>query len=215
MSAKAFVNFYAILLTRCSSAFDPAPAADGVCGHGITHRAQGGGPPNPSLASGTHVQIYRRRMSTDEPNADGWVPQACTLPTAERSLRAAEFDYLFAAALHDLQRLDLARLRLTLRGSPGLEATARDLAARESECCSFFSFTVERHGEDVVVDVQVPEAHVEVLDGFTLDEVAALLVAGTHRHGRKPVTGLQAQAAAKLAEIEQKITDPQVIGNMR
>jgi MerR family mercuric resistance operon transcriptional regulator len=47
--------------------------------------------------------------------------------------------------------------------------------------------------------------------GFTLDEVADLLDAGRHRHGRRPDTGLQARAAAKLAEVEAKIADLQSI----
>jgi MerR family mercuric resistance operon transcriptional regulator len=46
--------------------------------------------------------------------------------------------------------------------------------------------------------------------GFTLDEVASLLDAGRHRHGH-PETGLRARAQAKLAEVEAKITDLQVI----
>src|SRR5215218_957119 len=41
--------------------------------------------------------------------------------------------------------------------------------------------------------------------GFTLDEVADLLEAGQHRHGRHPDAGLQARARAKLAEVEAKI----------
>ena len=47
--------------------------------------------------------------------------------------------------------------------------------------------------------------------GFTLDEVADLLDAGRHRHGLRPDTGLQARAAAKLAEVEAKIADLQSI----
>ena len=43
--------------------------------------------------------------------------------------------------------------------------------------------------------------------GFTLAEVADLLETGSHHHGRRPDAGLQARAAAKLAEVEQKITD--------
>jgi DNA-binding transcriptional MerR regulator len=43
--------------------------------------------------------------------------------------------------------------------------------------------------------------------GFTLDEVEDLLAAGAHSHGRRPDHGLQARAASKLAEVEQKITD--------
>lgn len=46
--------------------------------------------------------------------------------------------------------------------------------------------------------------------GFTLDEVAELLEAGRHHHGRGP-SGLQARTEAKLAEVEQKIADLQVI----
>ena len=47
--------------------------------------------------------------------------------------------------------------------------------------------------------------------GFTLAEVADLLETGTHHHGRRVDAGLQARAAAKLAEVEQKITDLTVI----
>ncbi|GIJ08513.1 MerR family transcriptional regulator [Micromonospora andamanensis] len=47
--------------------------------------------------------------------------------------------------------------------------------------------------------------------GFTLNEVADLLDAGRHRHGRRPDSGLQARARDKLAEIEQKLTDLTVI----
>ena len=47
--------------------------------------------------------------------------------------------------------------------------------------------------------------------GFTLAEVADLLETGTHHHGRRVDAGLQARAAAKLAEVEQKITDLAVI----
>jgi MerR family mercuric resistance operon transcriptional regulator len=51
--------------------------------------------------------------------------------------------------------------------------------------------------------------------GFTLDEVAGLLEAGRHPH-RRADAGLQARAQAKLAEVEAKIADLQVIaGNLR
>jgi DNA-binding transcriptional MerR regulator len=46
--------------------------------------------------------------------------------------------------------------------------------------------------------------------GFTLDDVAELLEAGQHRHGRV-AEGLQARAAAKLAEVEAKIADLAII----
>ncbi|AEV83015.1 MerR family transcriptional regulator [Actinoplanes sp. SE50] len=51
--------------------------------------------------------------------------------------------------------------------------------------------------------------------GFTLDEVAELLAAGRHRHGR-PDAGLQERAKAKLAEVQAKIADLEVIaGTLR
>jgi DNA-binding transcriptional MerR regulator len=46
--------------------------------------------------------------------------------------------------------------------------------------------------------------------GFSLDEVADLLQIGRHRHGHAD-TGLQAHAAAKIAEIDARIDDLQVI----
>ena len=50
--------------------------------------------------------------------------------------------------------------------------------------------------------------------GFTLDEVAGLLDAGRHRHGQRRQPGLQARARAKLAKVEAKIADLQVIAAM-
>ncbi|MFI6077823.1 MerR family transcriptional regulator [Actinoplanes sp. NPDC051343] len=51
--------------------------------------------------------------------------------------------------------------------------------------------------------------------GFTLEEVADLLEAGRRRH-RRADAGLQARARAKLAEVEAKIADLQIIaGNLR
>ena len=46
--------------------------------------------------------------------------------------------------------------------------------------------------------------------GFTLDEVADLLQTGRHRHGMVDA-GLQAQAAAKIAEIDARMDDLRVI----
>ena len=45
--------------------------------------------------------------------------------------------------------------------------------------------------------------------GFTLDEVAELLEAGRHHHGAR--AGLQSRTEAKLAEVDQKIADLEVI----
>ncbi len=60
------------------------------------------------------------------------------------------------------------------------------------------------YGEEAVTVVRVIKAAQRL--GFTLEEVAELLETGRHHHGR-PVPGLQERAAAKLAEIDVKITD--------
>jgi hypothetical protein len=93
--------------------------------------------------------------------ADDWARDACTLPTAERPLRVAEFDELFAFVSHAERRgpqlLDLVLPR-------DVETDARNLADRESECCSFFTFEFEQAGNDVVMHISAPPEQIEVLD---------------------------------------------------
>jgi hypothetical protein len=95
-----------------------------------------------------------------------WVPEACTLPTAERLPRRAEFDDLFASAT-DVERRGPRWLRITLAGDQDLAQRVRDLAARESACCAFFTFTVTPEPpERVVFDIEVPAGQVDVLDAL-------------------------------------------------
>jgi hypothetical protein len=95
------------------------------------------------------------------------LPEACTLPTAERPFRLAEFDDLFATAVRRIDPVSASHVRLHLTGPAGLTARVRDLAARETECCSFFVFTTTEEpagdGEAVLLDIEVPAAHAEVL----------------------------------------------------
>ncbi|MGP4087143.1 MerR family transcriptional regulator [Streptomyces sp. KR55] len=60
------------------------------------------------------------------------------------------------------------------------------------------------YGQEAVTMLRMIKAAQRL--GFTLDEVAELLEAGRHRHGR-PIAGLQQRAAAKLAEVDAKIAD--------
>ena len=92
---------------------------------------------------------------------DTWAPQACTLPLAERPLRQAEFGSLFGAALRGVRRIDPVHLRLIL--DPAFEQPTRDLTEREVACCSFFTFTFERSGDELRLDIQVPAAQAAVL----------------------------------------------------
>lgn len=115
------------------------------------------------------------RGAADRSAELAWAPQACTLPSVEQPMRIAEFDALFASSLRDVQRLAPTRLRLLL--DQRAEEAARDLTARESECCSFFTFTVTPASDDVLVDVEVPAAHVAVLDALAVRAAAQAEIA--------------------------------------
>ncbi|APA96866.1 hypothetical protein NS506_02806 [Nocardia seriolae] len=99
-----------------------------------------------------------------EPIHVEWVPDACTLPTAEQPLRVAEFEQLFTGAVLRHSRPGPTELALVLRAAA--EARARDLAAREVECCSFFRFAFEPAGDEVAMRIEVPEDRAEVLDAL-------------------------------------------------
>ncbi len=88
------------------------------------------------------------------------IPETCTLPTADRPLRLAEFDALFAGSVRSVEHRTPthARLRLARPAS-----AVRDLAARESECCSFFAFTVSQADDETILDIEVPARYSDVL----------------------------------------------------
>jgi hypothetical protein len=107
---------------------------------------------------------------------DDWVAvDACTLPTAERPLRVAEFDALFAANVTDVRRRGSTGVRLALVGPQGLRERVQDLAHRETECCSFFTFSLSAsdlgdrdstEAERLSLDVDVPTERTDVLDAL-------------------------------------------------
>lgn len=103
-----------------------------------------------------------------------WVPvDACTMPAVEQPLRMAEFDALFAETATEVNRVSPTQGRLLLVGATGLVDRVRDLADRESGCCSFFTFIVtpvevpgsaSQDGPITVhLDVSVPGSRSEVL----------------------------------------------------
>ncbi|WP_136709265.1 hypothetical protein [Agromyces sp. H66] len=100
-------------------------------------------------------------MSTETLN---WVPSSCTLPTVERPLREREFERLFASELRDVTRTSAtsAEFALTSRSV----AAARDLAGRETSCCSFFTFDIRDDGVEAVMSIAVPPAHTAVLEAI-------------------------------------------------
>ncbi len=92
------------------------------------------------------------------------MPDSCTLPTVEQPVRLAEFDRFFAEAVRAVRRPDPARLELVV--DPAAEPVTRDLAARESSCCSVFTFDFDSSEAGLVMGVGVPAAYAEVLDAL-------------------------------------------------
>ncbi|MFG2867053.1 hypothetical protein [Streptomyces sp. NPDC048338] len=76
------------------------------------------------------------------------VPRSCALPGEEQPPRLAEWDALFAARLTVVSRPGPLLLHLDLYGGPGVGDRVRDLVARESACCSFFTFTLTEDRSD-------------------------------------------------------------------
>ncbi|BBX32672.1 hypothetical protein MMAGJ_19540 [Mycolicibacterium mageritense] len=79
-------------------------------------------------------------------------------------MRVAEFDGLFGQSVLRSVRVSATRLDLVLAADA--EAAARDLAAREVGCCSFFRFDFDTAGSDVVISIGVPPSHTDVLDAL-------------------------------------------------
>lgn len=92
------------------------------------------------------------------------VSDACTLPTAAQPVRLGEIDDLLRTAVRSSERRGSTLLRLDL--APDVAATVADLLVRESACCGFFTFTLTMTSGSLTLDVGVPPAHADVLDGL-------------------------------------------------
>ncbi|MET9829460.1 hypothetical protein ABZ078_09140 [Streptomyces sp. NPDC006385] len=109
-----------------------------------------------------------------------WVPQSCALPTEKQPLRIAEWDALFSEHLTALSYPAARRVRLELSAASGVEDGVRDLAGRESGCCSFFTFTVTADADAVRLDIAVDPVHQPVLDALA-ERAAGLAGLGEQR----------------------------------
>lgn len=105
---------------------------------------------------------------------DDWVPAACTLPTTEQPLRRAEFDDLFAQDVISLSHLSSLEVRFELRAEPEVAARAAKLAAKETGCCSFFSFGLTITDSTVAMTVSTQPAHEPVLAALSARAQAKL-----------------------------------------
>lgn len=101
------------------------------------------------------------------------IPSACTLPTAERPIRLKEFGELLASSSRRGERLSATSLTLYLAGEAGLEQSVRELAARESDCCSFFAFEISADQADVIMTITVPPQHSGILDSLEAKTVGS------------------------------------------
>ena len=93
----------------------------------------------------------------------------CDMSSARDSAqeRLAEYVRLFDAAFISRERT-ADGVRWRLRADPGIEAWARDLAARENACCAFMTNTVTLAGEHLLWDASTIDDPVArgVLDLF-------------------------------------------------
>lgn len=92
----------------------------------------------------------------------GGEPIACSLDGRGQAARAAEFRSAFA----DLLRTEMLAdgFRWVFAAKAGLEATLRDLAAREHDCCRFFDFRVFPQEGTIVWEAKASPAGRAVLD---------------------------------------------------
>jgi hypothetical protein len=117
----------------------------------------------PATGSASNAAAGSEGRAREGSGRGGWAPDACTLPTSERPLRAADFDAVFAATVRDLERRGPTRLHLDLEPSPRAAARMAELAAAETGCCSFFTFALTATGGALTLDITVPPQYAAVL----------------------------------------------------
>jgi hypothetical protein len=98
---------------------------------------------------------------------------SCTLSSADRQARAAEFGRLFTSAIRGVERPEPTRLLLELEPTTRVAARAAELAMAEAACCSFFTFNVQVAAQRLILDIAVPPAHVEALDALATAATAS------------------------------------------
>lgn len=124
----------------------PEPGDDGVVLHSVPRY-------------GSRVEDVTENPTTEA----GWVPTACTLPTADQPLRTVEFDALFREAVTTVDQRTPGELVLALRATAQNAARAARLAAMETGCCSFFRFDLTLADATAVLTVTTQPGHEQVL----------------------------------------------------
>lgn len=102
----------------------------------------------------------------------GWcAPSACSLPLGEQPARVAEWDALFADAVCEISPT-AGGVRFVVDRTVVAPAAVADLADRESQCCSFLSFTVVVGDGTLRLDVTSDRGHADVVEALTARAVA-------------------------------------------
>ena len=83
------------------------------------------------------------------------IPIACSLDAGAMGDRLQEWQVLLAQS--SAREPTDAGYRLTFARDPELAAALADLAAREIECCPFFTFALTMASDGLQFDVAVPE----------------------------------------------------------
>jgi hypothetical protein len=134
------------------------------------------------------------------------IPIVCDMSSAVDTLpeRVEAYRALFTDALVGRDRTGQG-IRFRFAARPGIEARVLDLAAREKACCTFFSFVVALHGDEVWWDASVidDEAARAVLEEFfRLPDVLADQAAGVEALGLdatktvQPIGGVESERSA-------------------
>jgi hypothetical protein len=84
---------------------------------------------------------------------------ACTLDQHDLALRRARWTRLVSAALHE-RTPHASGVRLRFHGSAAVEAELDELIRSERECCSFATWSLQRAGDDVLLEVSAPPSAV-------------------------------------------------------
>lgn len=82
---------------------------------------------------------------------------------------------MFAETVRRVERPAPTRLRLELESSPAQAGRVAELAAAETACCSFFTFTLTATAGSLVLDVTVPAAQLPVLDALAARAEASVV----------------------------------------
>lgn len=92
---------------------------------------------------------------------------SCTLPTIDQPLRAAEFNDMFGRDVENVDQTSSREVRIDLHPDPDVAARAASLAARETGCCSFFTFDLWIAEGEVALIISVEPGYEPVLAALT------------------------------------------------